>query len=126
MPVSSRGAPGSRCPVDGVSSADRSGGGGGRPVTEPLGSEPTVLDFLALSGPLAAEYGTLTRIERVLVGETRTRTLSALVDLLLSKRTVRTLRRRLPVTRRVPPAWTRVSPEQSEAHLTPEITGSGV
>src|SRR5688500_20162718 len=122
MPVSSRGAPGSRGPVDGVSSAERSGGGGGRTVTELLGSDPTVLDFQALRGPLAAEYGTLTRSERVLVGETRTRTLSLRVALLPSKTTERTLRRRLPVTRTAPPAWTRLLPAQRGAPLTPEAT----
>ena len=53
MPVSSRGAPGSRGPVEGVSSAERSGGGGGRTAIGALGSEPTVSDFQAVIGPLA-------------------------------------------------------------------------
>ena len=62
----------------------------------------------------------------MLVGVTPTFTLSFVVDWLPWKVTVRTLRRRLPVTRSVPPALTRVLPEHSDVHFTLEITGSGV
>src|SRR4051812_3421632 len=110
MPVSSRGAPGSRGPVEGVSSAERSGGGGGRIVTGLLGSDPTVFDFHTVNGPLAAAYGTFTRSERVSVGSTATLTLSPFAASLPLKITVLTLRSRLPATRSVPPACTRVLP----------------
>jgi hypothetical protein len=55
IPVSSCGAPGSRGPVEGVSVAERSGGGGGRIVIELLSSDVTVFDLRTLSGPVAAE-----------------------------------------------------------------------
>ena len=126
MPVSSRGAPGSRGPVDGVSSADCSGGGGGRTAIAGLGSDPTVLDFQAVSGPLAAASGTYTRNERVSVELTRTFTLSRFVLLLPWKTTLRTPRRFLPATRTVPPARTRFSPEHCDAHLTLAMAGTGV
>jgi hypothetical protein len=84
------------------------------------------LDFRTVSGPLTAEYGTSTRKERVRVGETPILTLSLVVDSVPSKTTVFTWRSRLPLTLSVPPDWTRALPEQSAAHSTFEIRGSGV
>jgi hypothetical protein len=52
--------------------------------------------------------------------------LSLVVDSVPSKTTVFTWRSRLPLTLSVPPDWTRALPEQSAAHSTFEIRGSGV
>jgi hypothetical protein len=112
--------------VEGVSSAERSGGGGGRIEMGELGSDPTVLDFHAVSGPLAAERGTSTRNERLSAEVMRTRTLSLFVLLLPWKTTLRTSRRFRPATRTVPPARTRLSPEHCDAHLMLEIAGTAV